>query len=178
MQEMWVRSWVKKTSWSRKWQPAPVFLPGKLLQRHYWLNHWTWAKDSTFNPFFLPESEEWRWEGQKWKFQPSDHKIRSSGSQPSASRCHPKFIHQRNLRHSYCCLYFGNPTGFRSSVLKTGKTKYVFLILSHNIMHVKMNKKHFMLLIFSITLSVNCNTFRYQPQKHAILYNHLFLHFS
>ena len=23
-------SWVRKTPWSRKWQPIPVFLPGKL----------------------------------------------------------------------------------------------------------------------------------------------------
>ena len=38
MQETWVRSlgqghpfdpWVRKALWSRKWQPTPVFLPGK-----------------------------------------------------------------------------------------------------------------------------------------------------
>ena len=28
-QERWVQSWVKKISWRRKWQPTPVFLPGK-----------------------------------------------------------------------------------------------------------------------------------------------------
>ena len=30
MQEMWVLSWVKKISWSKKWQPTPAVLPGKL----------------------------------------------------------------------------------------------------------------------------------------------------
>ena len=29
MQEMQVRSWFGKIPWSRKWQPTPVFLPGK-----------------------------------------------------------------------------------------------------------------------------------------------------
>ena len=31
MQETWVRSGyeIRKTSWRRKWQPTPVFLPGK-----------------------------------------------------------------------------------------------------------------------------------------------------
>ena len=29
MQEMWVLSWVKKISWSKKWQLTPVVLPGK-----------------------------------------------------------------------------------------------------------------------------------------------------
>jgi len=27
MQEMWVQSLVENILWSRKWQPAPVFLP-------------------------------------------------------------------------------------------------------------------------------------------------------
>ena len=27
-QEIWVQSWVRKNPWSRKWQPAPIFLPG------------------------------------------------------------------------------------------------------------------------------------------------------
>ena len=29
MQETWVRSWVGKIPWRRKWQPTPVFLPGE-----------------------------------------------------------------------------------------------------------------------------------------------------
>ena len=29
MQETWVWSWVRNISWRRKWQPTPVFLPGK-----------------------------------------------------------------------------------------------------------------------------------------------------
>ena len=29
MQEMWVQSLVRKIPWRRKWQPIPVFLPGK-----------------------------------------------------------------------------------------------------------------------------------------------------
>ena len=27
--ETWVRSWVRKSPWRRKWQPTPVFLPGE-----------------------------------------------------------------------------------------------------------------------------------------------------
>ena len=27
--ETWVRSWVEKISWRRKWQPTPIFLPGE-----------------------------------------------------------------------------------------------------------------------------------------------------
>ena len=29
LQEMWVNPWVRKMPWRRKWQPTPVFLPGK-----------------------------------------------------------------------------------------------------------------------------------------------------
>ena len=29
MQETWVNPWVRKFPWRRKWQPTPVFLPGK-----------------------------------------------------------------------------------------------------------------------------------------------------
>ena len=29
MQEAMLDPWVKKISWRRKWQPSPVFLPGK-----------------------------------------------------------------------------------------------------------------------------------------------------
>ena len=29
MWETWVRPWVKKIPWRRKWQPTPVFLPGQ-----------------------------------------------------------------------------------------------------------------------------------------------------
>ena len=29
MQETWFKPWVGKISWRRKWQPTPVFLPGK-----------------------------------------------------------------------------------------------------------------------------------------------------
>ena len=28
--------WVRKIPWRRKWQPAPVFLPGKCLNRGAW----------------------------------------------------------------------------------------------------------------------------------------------
>ena len=37
-----INPWVQKTSWSRKWQPIPVFLPGKsdgqrsLMGYHQW----------------------------------------------------------------------------------------------------------------------------------------------
>ena len=33
MREIWVRSWVRKIPWRRKWQPTPVFLPG---ESHGW----------------------------------------------------------------------------------------------------------------------------------------------
>ena len=29
MQETWFDPWVRKIPWRRKWQPTPVFLPGK-----------------------------------------------------------------------------------------------------------------------------------------------------
>ena len=29
MQETWALSWVGKTHWRRKWQPTPIYLPGK-----------------------------------------------------------------------------------------------------------------------------------------------------
>ena len=29
MQETWVQSWIGKIPWRRKWQPTPLFLPGK-----------------------------------------------------------------------------------------------------------------------------------------------------
>jgi len=28
--------WVKKIPWRRKWQPTPVFLPGKFMDRRAW----------------------------------------------------------------------------------------------------------------------------------------------
>ena len=28
--ETWFDPWVRKTPWRRKWQPTPVFLPGKI----------------------------------------------------------------------------------------------------------------------------------------------------
>ena len=33
MQETWFNPWVRKISWRRKWQPTPIFLPGK-FHRH------------------------------------------------------------------------------------------------------------------------------------------------
>ena len=37
MQEMWVRSLgFGKISWRQKWQPTPVCLPGKLMDRGAW----------------------------------------------------------------------------------------------------------------------------------------------
>ena len=29
----WFDAWIGKISWSKKWQPAPVFLPGKFHQQ-------------------------------------------------------------------------------------------------------------------------------------------------
>ena len=28
--------WVRKIPWSKKWQPTPVFLPGKFMDRGAW----------------------------------------------------------------------------------------------------------------------------------------------
>ena len=36
-------AWVRKTSWRRKWQPAPVFLPGESLGRGAW---WATVRES------------------------------------------------------------------------------------------------------------------------------------
>ena len=36
MQEMQFDLWVRKISWRRKWEPIPVFLPGKLPGRGAW----------------------------------------------------------------------------------------------------------------------------------------------
>ena len=55
--------WVRKIPWRRKWQPTPVFLPGKShRQRSLWATvhrvskSWTWLRDwKTFN-MVLPAS--------------------------------------------------------------------------------------------------------------------------
>ena len=36
MQETRVQSWIGKIPWRRKWQPTPVFLPGKSMDRGDW----------------------------------------------------------------------------------------------------------------------------------------------
>ena len=62
--------WVRKIPWRRKWQPTPVFLPGKF---HGWrrlvgdcgvVKSRTWLRDFTFT--FIPETtlnslEKWSW---------------------------------------------------------------------------------------------------------------------
>ena len=36
VQETWVRSWLGKIPWRRKWHPTPVFLPGNPMDRGAW----------------------------------------------------------------------------------------------------------------------------------------------
>ena len=36
--------WVRKVSWRRKWQPTPVFLPGKSHGRRNWLGYSPWGR--------------------------------------------------------------------------------------------------------------------------------------
>ena len=36
MQETRVQCWIGKIPWRRKWQPTPVFLPGKSMDRGDW----------------------------------------------------------------------------------------------------------------------------------------------
>ena len=43
MQEMQVRSLGRKDLWSRKWQPAPVFLPGKLHGQRSLVGYSSWG---------------------------------------------------------------------------------------------------------------------------------------
>ena len=31
--DVWFNPWLRKIPWSRKWQPTPVFLPGKPQER-------------------------------------------------------------------------------------------------------------------------------------------------
>ena len=54
MQETWIFAWVRKIPWSRKWQPAPVFLLGRFMDRGAWwtivydfAKSWTWLSMHT-----------------------------------------------------------------------------------------------------------------------------------
>ena len=48
MQETWIPSLVCKVPWSKKWQPAPVFLPGKLHRQGSFAGYSPWVcKEST-----------------------------------------------------------------------------------------------------------------------------------
>ena len=42
-QEMEVDLWVGKIPWSRKWQPAPVFLPGKFQGKRSLVGYGPWG---------------------------------------------------------------------------------------------------------------------------------------
>ena len=67
VQEIWVRSLVRKNPWRREWQPTPVFLPRKPMGRGAWraqkesdmteqltlpLHWWTWAVRRSINHAF------------------------------------------------------------------------------------------------------------------------------
>ena len=36
--------WVRKISWSRKWQPTPMFLPGKFLGKKSLVGYSPWSR--------------------------------------------------------------------------------------------------------------------------------------
>ena len=94
--------------------------------------------DEVVGPWWLiqplfPSSEVRGWD---WKFQPSNHRLCSSGNQlPSILSCFPS--HLINItRHLYCCPHLGNLKGFWRFVPGIGtNTKYIFLMISHNITH-------------------------------------------
>ena len=44
MQETWFKPWVGKISWRRKWQPTPVFLPGKSHGRRGLVGYSPWGR--------------------------------------------------------------------------------------------------------------------------------------
>ena len=44
MQEMWVRSLGWEAPWRRKWQPAPVFLPGELHGQRSLVGYSPWGR--------------------------------------------------------------------------------------------------------------------------------------
>ena len=46
-QEMLVRSWVGKIPWRRKWQPTPVFLPGKFRGQKSLMGYSSWGCKET-----------------------------------------------------------------------------------------------------------------------------------
>ena len=41
---MWVRSLVGKIPWNRKWQPTPVFLPGKFHGQRSLVDYSPWSR--------------------------------------------------------------------------------------------------------------------------------------
>ena len=43
MQETQVQSWVSKSPWRRKWQPTPVFLPGKFNRQKRLVGYSPWG---------------------------------------------------------------------------------------------------------------------------------------
>ena len=42
-QETWVWSWVRKIPWRGKWQPTPVFLPGKFHEQRSLMGYHSWG---------------------------------------------------------------------------------------------------------------------------------------
>ena len=44
MWETWVRSWVWKIPWRRKWQPTPVFLPGGYHEQRSLVDYSPWGR--------------------------------------------------------------------------------------------------------------------------------------
>ena len=65
--------WIGKIPWRRKWQPTPVFLPGKSMDREAWLatvhgvaKSWTWLSDWTQRHTVFPTQDGEQLEGRHW----------------------------------------------------------------------------------------------------------------
>ena len=43
-EEMWIDPWVRKILWRRKWQPTPVFLPGKSQGQRSLVGYSPWGR--------------------------------------------------------------------------------------------------------------------------------------
>lgn len=85
-----------------------------------------------------PLSPPWRPEGWDWKLQPSNHRTGSSGNP------HPQVLSKGCLNIQKTPLrshHLRNSKGFRGSVPETRmKTKYIFIILNHNITYAQSRR--------------------------------------
>ena len=60
-----VDPWVWKIPWRRKWQPTPVFLPGKSLGQRRLVGYSPWGRKESDMTEQLSTHAAWYWVGQK-----------------------------------------------------------------------------------------------------------------